>query len=111
MTEEEKERKAKIEAYAELIERGVKQRSLLSTMELDTEDAKRQMGQRLMDEKLAALATENGRGRPCPKCGKTVPVRSKNVQRTFKSLSGTHTFSRNYHYCERCKSGFYPRDE
>ncbi|MFN0062718.1 MAG: hypothetical protein ACKVPX_09395, partial [Myxococcaceae bacterium] len=31
--------------------------------------------------------------------------------RTFKSLSGTHTFLRNQHYCEGCKETFYPRDE
>ena len=24
---------------------------------------------------------------------------------------GTHTFTRDYHYCEACKEGFYPRDE
>lgn len=33
------------------------------------------------------------------------------MPRTFKSLSGTHTFLRNQHYCEGCKETFYPRDE
>ena len=26
-------------------------------------------------------------------------------------MSGTHTIRRNYHYCEGCRHGFYPRDE
>jgi hypothetical protein len=38
-------------------------------------------------------------------------VRAKDVERTFTSLSGTHTIKRNQHYCEHCKEGFYPRDE
>ena len=110
MTEEEKERQARLEAFNKLIEEGVNQRSLLSSMELETEEEKRQLGQRRMDEKLAALSAEDETGKRCPWCGKKVRVRTKAVPRTFKSLSGTHTFARNYHYCEKCKKGFYPRD-
>src|SRR5262245_31370390 len=45
------------------------------------------------------------------RCGKNVRVRNRDVPRTFPSLSGTHTIRRNYHSCEECKEGFYPRDE
>jgi hypothetical protein len=111
MTEGEKERKAKIEAYVKRMEAEMNQRGLLSEIELSAEEAKRQLGQRLIDEKLSALPREDGSEKPCPRCGMRVRVRSKNVPRTFKSLSGIHTFSRNYHFCESCKEGFYPRDE
>lgn len=111
MTEEEKEHLRRLEAYVKLMEEQLNQKSLLSQMELETEEEKRQLGQRRMDEKLVRLAKEGGKKSPCPKCGALTRVRTKAVPRTFKSLSGTHTFTRNYHYCENCKEGFYPRDE
>jgi hypothetical protein len=39
-----------------------------------------------------------------------VRVRVKNKPRTFESVSGTHTFTRNYHPCDHCNLGFCPRD-
>jgi hypothetical protein len=93
-----------------MAEAGIRERSLLSQMELETEEKKRQLGQREMDVKLASLPPENDRPKACPKCGKRARVRAKSVARTFKSLSGTHTVYRNYHYCEDCSEGFYPRD-
>lgn len=111
MTEEEKARRARLEAFNKLIEEGVGRKSLLSQIELSAEEEKRQLGQRLVDEKLAALAPEDGEPKPCPRCGKLTRVRARGVPRTFKSLSGTHTFQRNTHYCETCREGFAPRDE
>jgi hypothetical protein len=64
-----------------------------------------------MDKRLAALPPENGRPKACPRCGKNARVRTKDVPRTFTAMSGTHTIRRNYHYCEDCREGFYPRDE
>ena len=110
VTEEEKERKAKLEAFIKLMEEGINARSPLSEMELSTEEEKRELGQRRMDEKLAAFPPEDSSAKPCPRCGAKVRVRTHDVQRTFKSLSGTHTFRRHYHYCQNCKEGFYPRD-
>lgn len=110
MTEKEKKRLAAIEAFAKQMEKEMNTKSLMSTIELDAEEAKRQLGQRLVDEKLAALEEEDGKQKPCPKCTRRTRVRRKNVPRTFKSLSGTHTFTRNYHFCEHCKVGFFPRD-
>ncbi|MFN0062415.1 MAG: hypothetical protein ACKVPX_07845 [Myxococcaceae bacterium] len=85
--------------------------SPLSQMELDVEESKRRLGQEEMDNKLAALPPEKRRPKPCPRCGQNARLRAANVPRTFQSLSGTHTLSRNYHYCEACQAGFYPRDE
>jgi hypothetical protein len=104
-------RKAEIEALAKRVEEGVSQKGLLSEMELSTEEAKQALGQRLMDEKLKALPPESGAALPCPRCGREAKVRAKNVPRTFRSLSGEHTYQRNYHYCEWCEEGFFPRDD
>jgi len=51
------------------------------------------------------------RSAPCPRCGKPVGVRRKAVRRTVQSLWGEHHIERNYHYCSRCRHGFYPLDE
>jgi hypothetical protein len=106
-----KKREDAIRKLVELAAKGVAEVSPLSRMELDIEGEKRQLGQERMAEKLAALPPENGRPKSCPRCGKNARVRTHNVARTFKSMSGTHTIHRNYHYCEVCKEGFYPRDE
>ena len=97
-------------ALAELAEKEMAKRSPMSELELGVEEEKRALGQRLMDEKLARLPLEDGKPKSCPRCGKRAPVRAKAVARTFKSLSGRHTFSRNYHYCQKCEFGFYPQD-
>ena len=101
---------AEIEKLRELIEKGVNEQSLMSKIELAVEEEKRELGQRRVDEKLNELEPEDGKPRACPKCGSSTKVRAKNVMRTFKSLSGVHTFRRHYHYCENCNEGFYPRD-
>lgn len=74
------------------------------------EDLKVQVGQQTFDIRLENLRPETGAPMPCPRCGKLIRVRTKNVERKFESLSGTHTLVRNYHYCDYCKAGFYPRD-
>lgn len=111
MTYEEREQRAKVESLVKLVEEGIKDQGLLSKIELETEEEKQKLGQRLIDEKLQALPPEYGGPHPCPKCKSPAPVRSREVPRTFKSLSGTHTYKRNYHYCEACRAGFFPRDE
>ena len=82
----------------------------MSQFELEAEEQKRALGQRLMDEKIAALKPEDGRPKPCPRCGKSSKRRATAVERTFRSMSGVHTFRRDYYYCETCSKGFYPRD-
>ncbi|MFN0062033.1 MAG: hypothetical protein ACKVPX_05910, partial [Myxococcaceae bacterium] len=69
------------------------------------------VGQSMVDKRLSELRPEDGAAQRCPICKKEARVRKKAVPRTFKSLSGTHTFLRNQHYCEGCKETFYPRDE
>ena len=53
---------------------------------------------------------ESGRAKRCPPCGKSVPVKAKDRERTVLTLSGPVVLRRNYHYCDRCKGGFYPVD-
>ena len=82
----------------------------ISDIEDAFEELKAKVGQQGVDKKLADLPLEDLKPKPCPRCGKLVRVRSKNVERHFESLSGTHTLVRNYHYCDHCTCGFYPRD-
>jgi hypothetical protein len=48
-------REISIRKLSEMAEAGIRERSLLSQMELETEEKKRQLGQREMDVKLASL--------------------------------------------------------
>jgi hypothetical protein len=100
-----------VAAFAKLVDEGVREKCLLSQIELGAEEEKRRLGQHLVDQKLASLPPENDRPKACPRCGKRARIRRRGVQRTFSSLSGSHTICRHYHYCEDCKEGFFPRDE
>lgn len=82
----------------------------ISDLEDVLEEVKAEVGQCTFDERLKQLAPEDDRPKKCPRCGRAVAVRVKNVQRQFESLSGTHVISRNYHYCDSCAFGFCPRD-
>jgi len=82
----------------------------LSDLEDALENLKAQVGQETFDERLRQLPPENDDPKTCPRCGRKIRVRTKNVPREFESLSGTHTVVRNYHYCDHCRFGFYPRD-
>ena len=110
MTEEDRERVLAIEKLRAIIEEGVGKKCLMSQFELEAEEQKRALGQRVMDEKIAALEPEDGRPKSCPRCGKSSKRRATAVERTFRSMSGEHTFRRDYYYCEGCSKGFYPRD-
>jgi len=59
---------------------------------------------------LDRMPLEKPTGKPCPKCGKRVPLKAKDRERTVRTMAGTVTLKRNYHYCEHCKLGFYPLD-
>ncbi len=110
MTEEEREKVLAVKKLRAVIEKGLSQKCLLSQMELEVEEQKRALGQKAMDEKLASLKPEDGRAKSCPRCGKSAKRRGTSVERTFRSLSGEHTFKRDYYYCDVCLKGFYPRD-
>lgn len=57
-----------------------------------------------------SLPDEDGKAKACPRCGRKIRVRRYTVKREVQTLSGKLTIKRNYHYCEHCKHGFYPRD-
>lgn len=82
----------------------------ISDLEDALEELKAEVGQSTFDQRLANLPPEDGKPKPCPRCKKLVPVHTKDVHRTFESLSGTHTLVRNYHLCRDCHFGFCPRD-
>lgn len=65
---------------------------------------------RHLDALLEWMPLEKPTGKPCPKCGKRVPVKAKDRERSVRTMAGRLTLKRNYHYCERCELGFYPLD-
>ncbi|MFN0063743.1 MAG: hypothetical protein ACKVPX_14650 [Myxococcaceae bacterium] len=69
---------------------GMAKRGLVSRFEMEAEEAKRLVGQSVMDKRLADLPPEDTTPKRCPLCGKETRVRKKAVPRTFTSLSGTH---------------------
>lgn len=66
--------------------------------------------ERALEVLLEKRPPEKPTGKLCPKCGKRTKVKAKDRRRTLRTLCGSVTLSRNYHYCERCKHGFYPMD-
>jgi hypothetical protein len=83
----------------------------MSEMELAAEEmVKRDAGPPPVAAMLSRMKPEKPTAKACPKCGKRIPVKARDRERTVKSLAGPVTFKRNYHYCEQCKYGFYPVD-
>ncbi len=82
----------------------------MSDIEAAAEKLKSEAGGPSVAAMLAKMKPEKATPKACPKCRKKVPVRALERERTVTSLSGPVTFRRNYHYCERCEHGFYPRD-
>lgn len=82
----------------------------MSDIELALRRLSQALNQQCADKIIEDLKPEDGRAKPCPRCGRKVRVRNKSVSRTIESLSGCHIIRRNYHYCSACRSGFYPRD-
>ena len=83
----------------------------MSEMELAAEEmVKRDAAPPPVAAMLSRMKPEKPTGKACPKCGKRIPVKARDRERTVKSLAGPVTFKRNYHYCEKCQYGFYPVD-
>lgn len=84
----------------------------MTSIELQAENAKRQLGAslvgRALDERCAA---EHGKPLRCPKCGGRARVEEKKASRTVRTLSGEHTYRRNYYRCFACRHGFAPVDD
>jgi hypothetical protein len=78
----------------------------LETYELLAEE----MGQLAGEVLLGALPPEDSAPKPCPKCGGPVPVKTRDRERTVRSLAGPVAFKRNQHSCLACAFGFYPVD-
>lgn len=83
----------------------------MSDMEIAVETWKTESDDAALAAMLAKLKPEKPTAKLCPKCGKRVPVKARDRERTVKSLSGPVTFKRNYHHCEKCQYGFCPVDQ
>ncbi|MBL8950003.1 MAG: hypothetical protein JNK82_04445 [Myxococcaceae bacterium] len=82
----------------------------LDDIELAAEEFGRLAGEEVQAAKIAALPPEDGKPKPCPRCGKRARVKTRNRVRHYLTTAGEVRLSRNYHYCSDCKHGFYPRD-
>ncbi len=82
----------------------------LDQMETFAENAQREMGQETLAALIESMPPEDGTPKQCPKCGRLVPVKAKNRPRYILTVAGELRFSRNYHHCDGCNAGFYPRD-
>ena len=98
------------EVLAQVLEALGVEGGTMSEMETAMERLKALVGQAGLERLLEELPPEDDSPKPCPRCGKNVRVRNALVKRTIESLSGSHAIERNYHYCDYCKLGFYPRD-
>jgi hypothetical protein len=95
----------------ELARRRLKQGKVdLDAIESFAEDTQRDMGQETLSAAIEALPPEDGTPKPCPKCGRAVPVKARNRTRHILTIAGELRLSRNYHHCGACQLGFYPRD-
>jgi hypothetical protein len=84
--------------------------STLEDIETLSEALGHSAGEEIQAATIAALPQEDGSPKPCPKCGKPVPVKVRNRVRHFLTVAGELRISRNYHYCTACAHGFCPRD-
>jgi hypothetical protein len=65
---------------------------------------------RALNSLLRRMPLEAPTSKLCPKCGRRTPVKAADRDRTLRTMAGTVTLRRNYHYCEKCQLGFYPVD-
>jgi len=84
----------------------------LRAIEVGVEQAAAQDSRQALETILQSKAAhETGTAKPCPRCGRPVPVKATGRTRTLRAISGEVSYSRNYHYCSFCNAGFYPLDE
>lgn len=84
----------------------------LQAAELATEKIKVDDGARVLSIVIAKRSDdEDSSPRHCPKCGRRARVEAKKQARTIRTLSGEHTYHRNYFRCSGCRHGFAPVDE
>jgi len=100
------------ELRAELARREAQERKLtnMTAIELDCEDLAEQFKDSVLQARFDALDPEDDRPKKCPRCGRDVPVSARARRRVIRTLAGRARLMRNYHYCRRCKHGFFPRD-
>jgi hypothetical protein len=82
----------------------------LDAIESFATDVQRDTGGETLLAVIEALPPETTTAKPCPKCGAATPVKVRNRLRHILTTAGQLRMTRNYHYCQTCRRGFYPRD-
>lgn len=83
----------------------------LDEIERLADGVRHSVGEETLASVVAALPVEGASPKPCPKCGAAIAVKARNRVRHVLTIAGELRLARNYHYCERCEHGFYPRDQ
>jgi len=84
----------------------------MTSLELDAEASKRELGELQLGHALnERAAREDNKPTRCPKCGGRARIEEKKRPRTIQTLSGEHTYQRNYFRCHDCRHGFAPVDD
>lgn len=82
----------------------------LSAAEAFAEEVQQRAGEESLHALVESLPPEDGAPRPCPRCGRPVPVKVRNRPRHVLTIAGELRVVRNYHHCDACNFGFHPRD-
>jgi hypothetical protein len=98
------------ELVAELARRRASGPRTITEMEDAIEQAQAADGRKTMGTYLQGQSAGQREAAPCPKCGQPSGVRARDRERTMRTLTGEQTLRRHYHYCSRCRHGFYPLD-
>src|SRR5512137_472232 len=100
------------ELRTELARREARERRLtdMTAIELDCEELAEQLKDSVLQARFDALDPEDDRPKKCPRCGRDVPVSARARRRVIRTLAGRARLMRNYHYCRKCRHGFFPRD-
>lgn len=84
----------------------------MTSIELDAEALKHEVGELHLAHAIIDRASrEDDKPTRCPKCGGHARIEEKKRERTVQTLSGKHTYRRNYQRCLDCRHGFAPVDD
>ena len=98
------------ELAAEAIRREVGEGSMTMDAVEEASQSDQEVARGAVEDVFGAVQ-EDGSPKKCPKCGRKTPVHSYAREKTLMTTRGEVTVRRNYHYCRRCKNGFYPLDK
>ena len=105
------------ELFAELLTRQLSSSDFETSNDFDSfEEGLESLGEEVKQEVVESWfegqsSSPESTSAPCPRCNKDTKIKAKGRKRTLHALHGSFSYTRNYHYCNSCSLGFYPKDE